>query len=129
MTQATTNFDTIATVIVAVSDQDRALDFYRGTLGFEQVSDIPYGEGNRWVEVATPSGGTRIALALPMNGWAGGVMTGISFNTADIDAAHAQLREHGADVDAEVMRMGTPVPPMFFFRDQDGNTLLVVQGD
>jgi hypothetical protein len=25
------------------------------------------------------------------------------------------------------MRMGGPVPPMFFFRDQDGNRLLIVE--
>jgi hypothetical protein len=31
------------------------------------------------------------------------------------------------DADPEVMRMGDPVPPMFFFRDQDGNTLFIVQ--
>ena len=33
----------------------------------------------------------------------------------------------GVDVDAEVSRMGDPVPPMFWFRDQDGNTLLLVE--
>jgi hypothetical protein len=31
------------------------------------------------------------------------------------------------DVDDEVSRMGDPVPPMFFLRDQDGNKLFVVQ--
>jgi hypothetical protein len=31
------------------------------------------------------------------------------------------------DVDAEVARMGDPVPPMFWFRDPDGNSLMVVQ--
>jgi hypothetical protein len=31
------------------------------------------------------------------------------------------------DVDAEVARMGDPVPPMFWFRDRDGNILMVVE--
>jgi hypothetical protein len=31
------------------------------------------------------------------------------------------------DVDAEVSRMGDPVPPMFWFRDPVGYTLMVVQ--
>jgi predicted enzyme related to lactoylglutathione lyase len=48
------------------------------------------------------------------------------FATEDIDADHAALQARGVDVDAEVMRMGDPVPPMFFFRDQDGNRLLIV---
>jgi hypothetical protein len=30
-------------------------------------------------------------------------------------------------VDEAVQRMGDPVPPMFWFRDPEGNTLMVVQ--
>jgi hypothetical protein len=30
------------------------------------------------------------------------------------------------DVDAEVARMGDPVPPMFWMRDPSGHTLMVV---
>jgi hypothetical protein len=33
------------------------------------------------------------------------------------------------DVDEEVSRMGGPVPPMFWFRDQDANSLLLVQSN
>jgi len=47
--------------------------------------------------------------------------------TDDADATHAQLKAAGVDVDAEVMRMGDPVPPMFWFRDPDANTLMVTQ--
>ena len=34
-----------------------------------------------------------------------------------------------ADADAEVLRMGPYVPPMFTFRDPDGHQLRVVQRD
>jgi len=51
----------------------------------------------------------------------------VAFSTQDIDSDHATLKARGVDVDGEVMRMGDPVPPMFFFRDQDGNTLLMVE--
>ena len=44
-------------------------------------------------------------------------------------AVAAALRERGADVDPEVGRFGGPVPPMFWFRDLDGNQLLVVGSD
>jgi hypothetical protein len=53
--------------------------------------------------------------------------TGISLSAADADGVHATLRERGVDVDDEVMRMGEPVPPMFSFRDGEGNTLYVVE--
>jgi hypothetical protein len=56
-----------------------------------------------------------------------GLDTGISLTAQDADAVHADLRERGVDVDDEVMRMGDPVPPMFSFRDTEGNTLRVVE--
>ena len=56
-----------------------------------------------------------------------GIHTGISLTTDDIDATHAQLQSSGVDVDAEVARMGELVPPMFWFRDPDANTLLIVE--
>ena len=53
--------------------------------------------------------------------------TTLSFATTDVDADHMQLRERGVDVDDEIMRGGGPVPPMFFFRDPDGNEFLIVE--
>jgi len=126
MTQATTHFSTIARVIVPVSDQDRSIDFYVGTLGMEKTADLPFGDGDRWVEVSPPEGGTVIALANPPGHVTEGSMTGISLRTVDVDAAHEHLLSRGADVD-DILRMDPPVPPMFFFRDPDGNTLHVSQ--
>jgi hypothetical protein len=79
------------------------------------------------VEVAPPGARTAIALAPPMDASAIGVTTGISFRTEDIDSDHEALKARGVDVDPEVVRMGAPVPPMFFFRDSDGNTLHVAE--
>jgi len=122
------NIEAVGRVCVTVSDTDRALDFYVGTLGFEKVVDIPMGPGMRWVEVAVGDTKTTIALAPPPEGTsAGGRETGISLQTDDIDGYHAQLKEAGADVDAEVQRMGDPVPPMFWFRDPEKNSLMIVQ--
>jgi catechol 2,3-dioxygenase-like lactoylglutathione lyase family enzyme len=53
--------------------------------------------------------------------------TGIGLETPDIDAVHADLKARGADVDDEVSRMGDPVPPLFWLRDPDGNSLMVVE--
>ena len=51
----------------------------------------------------------------------------MSLATADADADHAALAAAGADVDAEVMRWGGGMPPMFTFRDPDGNPFRVVE--
>jgi hypothetical protein len=56
-----------------------------------------------------------------------GVDTRVSFSSEDIEADHAYLPGRGVDVDPEILRLGAPVPPMFFFRDQDRNTLQIVQ--
>ncbi len=119
----------IGRVAVTTADADRALDFYVGALGFEKVVDVPMGSGGmRWVEVKLPGTETNIALSPPPPGRQGGGQdTGIILDTPDVEAAHAALRAAGADVDEEISRMGDPVPPMFWLRDPDGNSLIVVQ--
>ena len=131
-TQTPTRITKVATVLVPVADQDRAIDFYVNTLGFEKRTDVPYGTGDRWVEVAPAGAVTTIALVPPMQGQTptertGPAPTHASFYTDDIDADYEHLKSQGVDVDAQVMRMGAPVPPMFFFRDVDGNRLLIVE--
>ena len=53
---------TSRTVAVPVSDQDRARDFYVGTLGFEVRLDVPMPGGGRWLTVAPPGGVVALAL-------------------------------------------------------------------
>jgi catechol 2,3-dioxygenase-like lactoylglutathione lyase family enzyme len=122
------NIHQVGRVCVTVADTDRAIDFYVGTLGFEKVVDVPMGPDMRWVEVSVSGAETTIALAPPPPGQpAGGTQTGICLDTSDVDAAHAARKEAGADVDGEVSRYGGPVPPMFWLRDPDGNSLIVVE--
>jgi catechol 2,3-dioxygenase-like lactoylglutathione lyase family enzyme len=124
----TASISQIANVVVPVADVDRAIDFYTGPLGLEKRTDIPFGDQYRWVEVAPVGAGTVIAIAPPgPGGSTGNRETGISLQTDDADAFHARLQEAGVDVDAEVSRMGDPIPPMFWLRDPEGNVLMVVE--
>ena len=128
MSKTKTRLSKIGTIIIPVSDQERAIEFYVETLGFEKRVDVPFGDGYRWVEVAPADAATTIAIVPPPPGKpTGNVETGIALNTDDVDADHADLQAAGVDVDPEVTRMGDPVPPMFWFRDPDGNTLMVVE--
>jgi catechol 2,3-dioxygenase-like lactoylglutathione lyase family enzyme len=115
----------VRTVGVPVSDQDRAVEFYVGKLGFEIRLDAPLGDGGRWIELAPPGATTTIALVRARDGIPAGVETGIRFTTADADAEHADLQARGVDSD-DVLRW-PGVPAMFAFRDQDGNGLEIVQ--
>src|SRR3982751_2808030 len=122
------NLTKVGRVCVTVADTDRSIDFYVDTLGFEKVVDVPMGDGMRWVEVAVAGTPTTIALAPPPQGTdATGSQTGICLDTSDVDADHAALKEAGVDVDETVSRFGDPVPPMFWLRDPDGNSLMIVQ--
>jgi catechol 2,3-dioxygenase-like lactoylglutathione lyase family enzyme len=129
----------IQLVTIPSTDQNRSVAFYE-TLGFEKRNDGPWGDGYRWVELYPPNTQTGIALVPPGQDDPTSVQTGIIFNTDDIVATHAQLQALGVDVDESVARVGAPaeirigavqmagpVPPMFYFRDPDGNSLLIVQ--
>jgi len=127
MAVTATGIRTINLVMVPTLDQDAAIKFYE-SVGFEKRTDTAFGGGYRWVEVYPPEGTTGIALAPPPEGVEiTPTNTGIALTTDDIDRTHAELKARGVDVDAEVARMGDPVPPMFWFRDPTGHTLMVVQ--
>jgi catechol 2,3-dioxygenase-like lactoylglutathione lyase family enzyme len=115
--------------MVPVADQDEAISFYTGTLGFTLTSDVPFGEGDRWVEVTPPAGGTALALVPPRGEYQTGRTTGIALTTSDARATQAELSGKGVDVDTEMMGGDGTVPRLFFFRDHDANTLMVVEGD
>lgn len=115
-------------VIIPISDQDTMVDFYTDKLGLETKVDVPFGNGYRWVEVGPAGAESNIALSPPPEGGeSGGRQTGISLQTDDIESYHAALKDAGVDVDEEISVMGDPVPPMFWFRDPEGNVLMVVQ--
>jgi catechol 2,3-dioxygenase-like lactoylglutathione lyase family enzyme len=116
----------VRTVGVPVTDQERALEFYVEKLGFAKQLDVPFGDGKRWIEVAPPGATTTIALVPSHQGVPAGVETGIRFTTQDADAEQVGLRARGVDAD-EVLRW-PGAPPMFAFRDQDGNGLEIVEG-
>ena len=111
----------VRAVAIPVADQRRARDFYTDALGFETRLDAPLGSG-RWIELAPPGATTSIAL---VTGAAIGVDTGIRLTTADAAADHQALGAAGVDV-GELLRY-PGVPPMFSFRDPDGNRLYVVE--
>jgi lactoylglutathione lyase len=112
------------TVGIPVTNQDRALAFYEN-LGFETRLDVPMGEGARWIEVAPYGASVSLALEQAHPERPAGMETGVRLTTGDADAANAAMRAGGVDAD-DVLRW-PGVPPMFAFRDQDGNGLEIVE--
>jgi lactoylglutathione lyase len=116
----------VLTIGVPVADQDRALDFFVHTIGFEKRMDVPIGDGARWIVVAPATAATTIALVRATDENPAGVETGIRFVTPDADADHADLLARGVAAD-DVLRW-PGVPAMFAFRDPDGNGYEIVEG-
>ncbi|WBQ02572.1 VOC family protein [Kribbella sp. CA-293567] len=113
----------VRTVTIPVTDQDRALEFYRRELGFETLMDAPLPQlGGRWLVVGIPGTSTSIALLAATET---GVDTGIRLATADAAQAHTALNEQGVATSELIAWPG--VPPMFTFTDCDGNRLYLVQ--
>ena len=117
----------VGRVMVPVADQDAAIAFYTDTLGFELAADVPFADGERsgrgraagrWDDARPRAAERRVPT---------GHMTGIALDTTDARAVHAELGAKGVDVDAETMGGDGTVPLLFFFRDQDGNSLMVVE--
>lgn len=122
----TVRINNIRAVGVPVTDQDRSLDFFVNTLGFEKRMDVPMpGTTARWIEVAPPASTVTIALVVHAN-LPVGVETGVRFVTPDADADHADMQAQGVDVD-DILRW-PGVPAMFSFRDPDGNGFELLEG-
>ena len=113
----------LAAVRVFVTDMDRALAFYRDTLGWPvKVSDdgfAVFGAGGADVVVETgdPADAEEAALI--------GRFTGISFAVDDIEHAHRLLSEAGVRFDGPPQAQDWGGTLAHFF-DPDGNTLTLV---
>src|SRR4051812_11235173 len=129
-----TGITQVATIFLPVSVQERALDFYVGTLGFTASADFPYGHGLRWVEVQPAGAEHALALVPVGEGVASTTDRAVcALVTDDIVGVHELLLAAGVPVDEAVAGKGTPraglvslevqvpdpVPAQFFFRDPD----------
>jgi catechol 2,3-dioxygenase-like lactoylglutathione lyase family enzyme len=109
-----------------IADQDAAIAYYTGTLGWELKADVPMDpDGNRWIEVAPPGSAARLALNPPMGEWGPGG-SAIGVETPDAEAERARCESLGVTV-GEMIGGEGPIPRMFSITDPDGNHIWVVQ--
>lgn len=124
-TQAATTINDIGVAMFTVADQDAAIAWYTGTMGFELRADVPFGPGGeyRWVEVAPPGSHARLALNSPMHDEPGGGSIGVE--TPDVRGEYARLTALGVEADSPMEGDGAPL--LFMLRDPDGNHIAVVE--
>lgn len=105
---------------VPVKDQDRALEFYVQKLGFKIVTDQPFDDKQRWIELAIPRAETKLVLFTPPGHEERiGGFTNLSFLADDVEATHKLLKSRGVDFvqGPQKADWGTAA----IFKDVDGN--------
>jgi catechol 2,3-dioxygenase-like lactoylglutathione lyase family enzyme len=112
----------IAVVSVPVTDQDRARDFYVGTLGFDLVADTAFGPDQRWVQVRPQGGHTTLTLVTSFPTMPPGSLKGLVVETDDLDGDVKALAAHGLDA-GEIQN--APWGRFVTFDDPDGNGIIV----
>ena len=87
-------------VSIPVRDQNRALDFYTEKLGFTIITDQPFDEKQRWIELRIPKAETRVVL-YTMEGQEDriGTFSPIVFACADVEKTYEELKARGVDFD------------------------------
>ena len=124
----------IVVTSVLVDDQEKALQFYTGILGFVKKHDIPMGEA-RWLTVVSPQDPTGTELLLEPDGHPAArpfkdalVADGIpytSFAVDDLNAEFSRLRDLGVQFTQEPLAMG-PVTTAVF-DDTCGNLIQMAE--
>ncbi len=83
-------------VSIPVADQNRALDFYTEKLGFTIITDQPFDEKQRWIELRVPKAETRVVLFTPDGDEKRiGSFMNMSYACDDIDKTYAELKKRG----------------------------------
>ena len=114
---------------VWVNDQDHALDFYVGKLGFEVQTDIRMNEGFRWLEVGPPGSETALTIAKPYPGQEGvsvGGYTNVVFATDDIQSTYEDLKAKGVKFVEEPKKQEWGMIQAIL-ADPDGNVFVLVE--
>jgi catechol 2,3-dioxygenase-like lactoylglutathione lyase family enzyme len=122
---------------VLVNDPEQALTFYRDALGLEVRSDVAR-EDFRWLVLGSPSqpavaicitnylGGSPADIDAASRLIAKGALGGVHFQTDDLDATFAKVRDAGADIVQEPTDQPWGTRD-FAVRDPSGNLVRIDQ--
>ena len=111
-------------VSIPVTDQNRALDFYTDKLGFTIITDQPFDEKQRWIELRVPGAETRVVLftAEGEEKRIGGLMN-ISYACDDIGRTYEELKKRGVEFEGPPERQHWGGYALF--KDSEGNRFVL----
>jgi catechol 2,3-dioxygenase-like lactoylglutathione lyase family enzyme len=110
-------------VSIPVSDQDRALAFYTEVLGFRILTDQPFSDKQRWIELGIPGADTRVVLFQFGDTLKPGGPLNLALWSDDVEGTATELKAKGVEFVLEPKRM--PYGTTSIFKDIDGNSLVL----
>ena len=126
--------DSIGGIVIFVSNQAKAIEFYTQKLGFDVKGEYPY-KNTKWVEVAPKNSTTTISLMEPNNDMMTkeeieqakkeiGTMTNFWFYTKNINDTYKELQEKGVNITEPKKQDWGGI--MSQIKDQDNNILTLI---
>ena len=110
-------------VSIPTTDQDRSLAFYTGKLGFKLVTDQPFDDKQRWIELRIGNAETRFVLF----GMDHAASPGSPFNGAlacdNVQKTYDELKARGVEFDSPPQEQ--PWGTFAVMRDPDGNQFVL----
>lgn len=108
---------------IPVADQNKALAFYTEKLGFKLLTDQPFDDKQRWIELGIPGADTRVVLFKFDNGLHPGMQMNFSYWTDDVETTARELKNKGVKFLSEPQKAewGT----FAIFNDPDGNSFVL----
>ena len=124
----------IVVMSILIDDQQKALDFYTGKLGFAPKADFPVGE-HRWLTIVSPENTDEIEISLEpdVHPAAGTFKSALladgipwtSFGVDDVEAEHKRLSALGVRFTQPPVNMGPVITAVF--DDTCGNLIQIAQ--
>ena len=111
-------------VSIPVRDQNKALEFYTKKLGFQIMTDQPFGGGQRWIELRIPGAETGVVLFTPPGQEDRiGTFTAVSFVSDNVQKTYEDLTACGVEFAQPPKKesWGTSA----ILKDPDGNTFVL----
>ena len=111
-------------ISIPVADQNRALDFYTDKLGFTIITDQPFDEKQRWIELRIPKAETRLVLFTPEGEEKRiGSFMNMSYACDDIDKTYEELKTRGVEFEGPPQKQ--PWATYAMFKDSEGNKFVL----
>src|ERR1700685_3506848 len=89
---------------IPVSNQDRALAFYTEKLGFRLLTDQPFSDEQRWIELGISGADTRVVLFRIGEDLKPGGNMNVTFWTDDVEGTAQELKSKGVQFVMEPKR-------------------------